>query len=276
MMNSAFLPPILQGNEQQQLTSLRDYLVKLAHSLDNISEAQATVENTVNNSVQSAILTVQAENNQSVAKVRAQASNLKALILKTADDVAVNTTNISTNVADIANLNSDLTSLIVKFNNLINMTSDYGTVIQETETGYEFSSEGFEQTYNRMTELTSALESELQTYKEYMSGRIITGYITDADGNTSIGIAISQTLSLTGESQTIDGTEYYELEPTQTVGIYTSTGWEFWINGAKAGYFTSADSYLHVQQIDIADKTYFSGGGFEVASGTAGFWIKKV
>lgn len=131
-------------------------------------------------------------------------------------------------------------------------------------------------TFGDAQDLIDELTADLDTYKNYMSGRIITGYITDADGNTSIGIAISQTLSLTGESQTIDGTEYYELEPTQTVGIYTSTGWEFWINGAKAGYFTSADSYLHVQQIDIADKTYFSGGGFEVASGTAGFWIKKV
>jgi hypothetical protein len=71
------------------------------------------------------------------------------------------------------------------------------------------------------------------------------------------GIAISQNLRFAGECGPSDqhnpgdGYTYYYLESGQTFGLYTSTGWQFWIDGYKKGWFNSVDGMLHVANIIV-------------------------
>lgn len=92
---------------------------------------------------------------------------------------------------------------------------------------------------------------------------------TRRPGETAFGIAISENLSFTGAEQTENGLTYYELSPGQTLGLYTATGWQFWINGSKKGWFDSADGMLHAGNLQVeqllqlgADWVLSTAGGF--------------
>ena len=87
-----------------------------------------------------------------------------------------------------------------------------------------------------------------------------------------LGIAISQRLSFTGASSSHEGETYYELSPGQTLGMYTSTGWQFWINGARRGWFDSVDSTLHVAALQV-EQTLRLGASW-VVSTSGGFGIR--
>ena len=50
---------------------------------------------------------------------------------------------------------------------------------------------------------------------------------------------------------------------------YTATGWQFWINGSKKGWFDSADGMLHAGNLQVeqllqlgADWVLSTAGGF--------------
>jgi len=81
----------------------------------------------------------------------------------------------------------------------------------------------------------------------------------DQPGELVFGIAISAQLRFTGEVRAKDGYEYHELEGRQTFGLYTATGWQFWIDGHKAGWFDSEDGMLHVANVFIEDTLSFGG-----------------
>jgi hypothetical protein len=136
----------------------------------------------------------------------------------------------------------------------------------------------------------SATENELlaalEKYELYNRGQITRGYFTTGSGEEVFGIAISNEIQFNGtvvkylkangewatqqeiqaiiDAATVEGiepdfsqlgTEYYELVPTQTLGIYTSTGWQFWVNGIKIGWFDSLDQQLHtVNQVVEGDQ----------------------
>jgi hypothetical protein len=104
-------------------------------------------------------------------------------------------------------------------------------------------------------------------------GEIRRGLITDPEsGETAMGIAISEELSFTGVEHTEAGLTYYELTPGQTLGLYTATGWQFWINGSKRGWFDSRDGMLHVANLAVETSLMLGGGWLITASG--GFGIR--
>lgn len=97
----------------------------------------------------------------------------------------------------------------------------------------------------------TSIVNDLINYKEIINGEIRRGYLTDPDdGSTVFGIAISSSLSFTGAERTNandpnDKAIYYELNEGQTLGMYTSTGWSFWIDGKKVGWFDSKKKELN-------------------------------
>ena len=108
----------------------------------------------------------------------------------------------------------------------------------------------------------------LDSYLTDIHGEIRRGLITDPEtGEQVLGIAVAEQLHFTGQTHTRDGLVYYELSPGQTLGLYTATGWQFWINGAKRGWFDSSDSMLHVthmravDSIDLGDSWRLSSAG---------------
>lgn len=157
--------------------------------------------------------------------------------------------------------------------------SDFGSYAQQVTAQIEANARAITESY-QYAELVSAaaaagVSGELEQYMTAINGQIRRGYLTDPDtGETVIGIAISQKLQFTGSTQTVDGETCYELDAAQTFGLYTSTGWQFWVGGQKIGWFDSADGMLHVVQL-AAEKELKLGSDWLVTS-SGGFGIRYI
>ena len=100
---------------------------------------------------------------------------------------------------------------------------------------------------------------------ELFNGEIRRGYIDVVeDGATRryFGIAITsrdifttvkKRLDLNGVEVASGGDEYYEIDTGQCFGLYTATGWQFWVGNKKLGWFDTSDGQLHVTSINIED-----------------------
>ena len=246
------LPPILRGDEQQQLRELRDYLVRMARDLDKTVEAAATEAA----EKQARTLKVSAD----TAGSRGNYDTLRGLIIKTADTVQHNLDIIT------EELHEDYLAL-----------SDFGAYQEQINTTIETTARGVVESYGYDAALL-ALDSQMETVMEVTNsirGEIRRGLITDPEtGETALGIAIAETLSFTGNETTQEGLTYYELSPGQTLGLYTSTGWQFWINGSKRGWFDSRDGMLHVANLAVENSLRLGGDWLITTSG--GFGLRYV
>lgn len=155
--------------------------------------------------------------------------------------------------------------------------SDFGSYAQQVTAQIEANARAITESYS-YAELVSAaaaagVSESLEQYMTTVNGQIRRGYLTDpATGETVIGIAISQKLQFTGSTKTVDGETCYELDAAQTFGLYTSTGWQFWVGGQKIGWFDSADGMLHVVRM-AAEQELKLGDGWLI-TGSGGFGIR--
>ena len=237
------LPPQARGDAAEQLAALRDYLVRLAQELER-AERGASVE---------AADEARSVREQNAKALREQASALKALIVKNADEIAERTD--------------------VRFDSLSASyvaISDYGRYYNQIDTQVRQSARETVETYH-FTEAVEALERSMSE----LGGQIRRGLIEDPETHEiHLGIAVSERLSFTGQTQTVGGVTYYELTPGQTLGLYTSSGWQFWINGVRRGWFSSQDSMLHVSNI-VAEEKLRAGPGWEI-SASGGFGLRYI
>ena len=240
------LPPMASGPPEQQLLALRDYLVRLAKELDRVGNADAMVTDIagkVSNKVQ----------RQAVKAVQDQSQNLKALIVKNADQITEYTD------SRFDELHSTYVAI-----------SDYGNYYNQIDTKVQQTARDTIETYH-YTESIAALN----TYMTELNGQIRRGLIEDPDTHEiHLGIAISEELSFTGQTQDVGGLTYYELTPGQTLGLYTSTGWQFWINGQRMGWFSSQDSMLHVANIVVEDNLQI-GADWQIGT-SGGFGLRYI
>ena len=238
-------PPILTGDALQQIAALRDYLVRRVRESDAetvpLSALRATspgggslwappggelLPKATEGGVHSESRIHHSELTQASAALR-------SLIVKTADLVEHYVEELRTE------LHEDYVAI-----------SDYGSYYETIESKVSQTARGTVESYQYQEQLDA-----LDQYTAQLSGQIRRGLITDPETQeTVLGIAISQDLRFTGRTVTEDGLEYWELSPGQTLGLYTSTGWQFWINGSKRGWFDSTDGMLHVSQILVEDR----------------------
>ena len=231
------LPPFPAGSAEQQLSQLRDYLVRLVGSLDEAERGASGAERSLS-----------ALQEQNARAVKDTAASLKALLIKTADRIGEQTDRKLEN-----------------FRSLYVARSDFGSYYNAIETQVEQTARQTVESY-RYTEAVEALDR----FVTELGGQIRRGAIEDpATHEVHLGIAISETLSFTGETVTEGGVTYEKVSPGQTLGLYTSTGWQFWINGVRRGWFSSEDSMLHVSNIAVeellrlgADWQISTSGGF--------------
>ena len=203
------LPPMAQGTAEQQLDALRDYLVRLARSLEQVCGSEAIVSAAGR------------------AADRAQYADAKR---------------------------EEYSALYVA-------KSDYGSYYNLIRTQVEQTARQAVESY-RLTEAVEGLES----YLSDLSGRICRGVIEDlVTHERHLGIAISESLSFTGQTQSEGGLTYYELSPGQTLGLYTAEGWQFWIGGVRRGWFSSEDSMLHVSNIVVENRLQL-GADWEITT----------
>ena len=242
------IPPQLQGSPEQQLIAMRDYLVRLAQSLEKVGGSEVVIEAT-----KAATKAANRNQEKTIEDIRARANALKALIIKTADEI--------TEYTD---------SKVETFESLYVAKSDYGTYYNQIETQVEQTARNTVETYH----YNEAIQA-LDTYMTELNGQIRRGVIEDPETHeVHLGIAISEQLSFTGQTQTEGGLTYYELAPGQTLGLYTSTGWQFWINGVRRGWFSSEDSMLHVSNIVVENRLQL-GNDWEIVS-TGGFGLRYI
>lgn len=133
--------------------------------------------------------------------------------------------------------------------------SEFGSFTENIESQIVNSARGVVEGYNFSQRIDAAQAdlSLIQSYITEIDGEIRRGLVEDPEtGENVTGIAISQNLQFTGEiSRGEDGRSYYRLASGQTFGLYTSTGWQFWINGFKRGWYDSIDGMLHVANIVV-------------------------
>ena len=259
------LPPMLRGTEQQQLTTLRDYLVRLAQSL-NVVDNATVVSSSSNTKV----------TQQLTEDIKQQATDLRSLIIKTADALDVR---ITTNSEEIDDINGTISTL----SNTYVAQSDFGTYQQTMQTSIQNLASGISELYSS-TEAIIARNAEqdeqLSEYLTLINGQIRRGFIEDPDnaGQYILGIAISQSLVFTSGTLEQDGLTYYRIDSTlaQTFGLYTSTGWQFWINGQKVGWFDStAERALHVASI-ISESSMQFGENWLIEQNSNGIGLRYI
>lgn len=246
------LPPILKGSTPAQLNAIRDYLVRMAQALQHIEYQTSGVSpSAIVNSKGGAVSSNDAAAQKTVEEVRANAAQLRALIIKTANEVK--------QYAD---------SKTEEYNSLYVAQSEFGTFTEQINTQITATARGVVDSYNFQESIQTAEDNigNLQTYLTSINGEIRRGIIEDPDnpGTYVTGIAVSQNLQFTGvESVQPDGYTYYELNSGQTFGLYTSTGWQFWIDGFKKGWFSSTDGMLHVANI-VVENSLQIGSGWQI------------
>ena len=76
------IPPQLQGSPEQQLVAMRDYLVRLAQSLEPVGRSAAAAAKTG---------VAAGAQEKAAEQIRSTANSLKALIIKTADEITAYT-----------------------------------------------------------------------------------------------------------------------------------------------------------------------------------------
>ena len=220
------IPPRLQGSPEQQLVAMRDYLVRLSQSLEQVGRSAAAP------AVSKAAAAASAQEN-AAEQVKSTARALKALIIKTADEITAYTD-----------------SRVESFESLYVAKSDYGSYYNQIETQVAQTARDTVESYH----YTEAF-GEMNAYLTDLGGQIRRGVIEDPETHeVHLGIAISEQLSFTGQTQTEGGLTYYELAPGQTLGLYTSRGWQFWIGGVRRGWFSSEDSMLHLSNIGVENR----------------------
>ena len=255
-------PPILTGSEQQQLLALRDYLVRLAKSMETAETAASGKDERAAAGAAPAKKTgVRDEQEEKLAALRRNAANLRALIVKTAGEA-------DTLAMELGAVRQDMESRYLA-------KSDFGEYMEQVKTSFTATARGVVESYD-FASLIEAVNDRADTLDLYMTairGEIRRGLITDpGTGETVTGIAIAENLQFTGEVHEEDGLKYYELAPGQTLGLYTATGWQFWVNGSKRGWFDSRDGRLHVISEVVEDGLQL--GADWAVSTAGGFGIK--
>ena len=99
------------------------------------------------------------------------------------------------------------------------------------------------------------LNAAIQTTEDLINGQIKRGFIDLGNDNYVFGIVVSSrnVFSASQNHRTPEGETslYWEIDTDQCFGLYTATGWQFWVGDRKLGWFDTTDGVLHVADISI-------------------------
>ena len=177
-------PPILQGSTSDQVRALRDYLYKLAGTLDGSIQAATALQN-VSVSVDKqgrAVVSAGGQKNDTASALRRSAEELKALIIKSADDVY--------NVVE-----HDITDMGETFKSTYVTQSEYGSFTENIDSRIETTARQTIESYNYTAAIQGLQNSTgaMEAYLTDMQGQIRRGIVWDPSANQYVaGVAISQ------------------------------------------------------------------------------------
>lgn len=246
------LPPAPHGTAEQQLMALNDYLVRLSRQLNKAGTEAASGNVMVTDSNRTATIKTQAAEKKKTEDLpsREQVTRLQDLILKTASTVD----------ADIEIIRKTMKSDYVA-------QSDFGTYKQQVSTEFTETAEAVTTVSEKVTEVDAKAAYGISLVEEIRAS-IVQGFLTYNEVEY-YGIAIGQNVKTTETTITREGKVYNQLSTeAQSVGIYTSSGWHFFINGILVGSFDSVKGMLAVPQITVDTDIFM--GRWQVSS--AGTW----
>ena len=257
------LPPILSGSTEQKLSELRAYLVRMAQELNTAQTQPATQTKISVDSKGRRVFSTGSENTADMEAVRKNAAALRQLILKTGERLSGDIDESHQQALHYADGQIDALSQTYL------AKSEFGSFAENIESQISTTARGVVESYGLESriESTAADLELLQYYITDMDGQIRRGIVRDPEtGEDVTGIAISQSLQFTGAVvKGEDGANYYRLSSGQTFGLYTSTGWQFWIDGSKRGWYNSVDGMLHIANVAVEDKLQL-GGDWQMAN----------
>lgn len=248
------LPPEGRGTPEQQLIEMRDFLVRTVRQLNAANDAAGNGKTVVTAANRSAVIKSNAETTDDITIIRRQAAALRDLITKTSDQV----------YSYVDRITTELESVYVS-------RSDFGEYTETVSTTIEQTARETVESYNYDSRIQDAINANAatQTYVENIQGEIRRGFIT-VNGTTYFGIAIGDKLRFTAQTRTEGGETYYELVTGQNLGLYTASGWYFFLDGVPAGWFSSGDGMLHVANINVEETLqmgvwmFTTSGGFGI------------
>lgn len=244
-------PPILTGSPERQIAQLRDYLVRRARQERGGESLSVSLPAASSASAASSSASASASSQE-------QYDRLRALIVKTADLVEEHVDRVD------RELHADYLAV-----------SDFGRYREDAALRMEATARGVVESFGleeRLETMSQDLGRATQALRS-LRGEIRRGYLDLPNGGGRIfGIAVAERLRVESATVTRDGMEYVQLDPGQAMGFYTATGWQFWINGAKAGWFDSADGMLHVA--NLAAENSLRLGADWLLTGAGGLGIR--
>lgn len=200
--------PNLSGTVDNQLLQLKSYLYQVADQLNYSFENEETRS--------------QALREETVLQIEESVSpaldSVKSMIIKTADEIKVNTQK------EIETLSGSIEAVSEEFGTFV---GEYDATITRTE-------ERFTDVFNRI----ETINGQIYNYNTY----IITGHLFDIDGKSYDGIAIGTNLAPDADDNIV-GDTLIAITPDEL---------SVWRNRVKIGYFTG-DRFKVTARIDIGD-----------------------
>lgn len=263
------LPPVLSGDALQQIAALRDYLVRTARgseseTVETVAAHAGGIWKQAGRATGAAALP--GGENQSPDALQREA-RLRALIVKSAEESRKRDHVLQESIGDLG----------CEMRQSYLARSEFGEYQQEILLLIDATARQIVESYDFTARLSAADErlGELAGALTRLRGEIRRGLIQDPEtGELCFGIAIAQELRFTGQTVTENGLVYEELAPGQTLGLYTASGWQFWINGSKRGWFDASDGQLHIRSLTAEQELRLGGDWLCTSSG--GFGIRYV
>lgn len=200
--------PNLSGTVDNQLLQLKSYLYQVADQLNYSFENEETRS--------------QALREETVLQIEESVSpaldSVKSMIIKTADEIKVNTQK------EVETLSGSIEAVSEEFGTFV---GEYDATITKTE-------ERFTDVFNRI----ETINGQIYNYNTY----IITGHLFDIDGKSYDGIAIGTNLAPDADDNIV-GDTLIAITPDEL---------SVWRNRVKIGYFTG-DRFKVTARIDIGD-----------------------
>ena len=184
-------PPMLSGTEQQQINALRDYLFRMAGSLETAAGAPVAEGGGALVSRPDGTKVYRTGSSEAIEAVRRNAQELRALIIKTANDLGRDIAAGDNAVIAYADSQTET------YDSRYVAMSEYGTFTENIQSVIESGARGVIESYGYGASIESMQDSIglIQNYFTAVNGEIRRGIVEDPDtGDYVTGIAISQNL----------------------------------------------------------------------------------
>lgn len=178
-------------------------------------------------------------------------SNLKSLIIKSANTVR-----------------SEMDALETKLQSTYVAYSDFGTFLEDIESSITATASGLNQAIAYYAELNSA---ELEQYRIETEGYIRQGIIGFNGATPIIGIAIGQEIKAV--EKTVDGQIFNVIDTSKDMAIWTKDKLSFYVSDVEIAYFSNGA--LYSDEVIVKGSLFLDKNKWEI-SHTNGFIIKWV